>query len=390
MAAGASPGLRGSPRRGSRRHAPRAPTLVGPADPERSDGLAHVRSASSRSTSSRIARRDLGLRRLRDVRSPFARDQRRPRCPPTRSRCRRAPRRCRRRDRRSCRSASRACGRGRPPRLGAERDQHLAVASRAHRAPGRRRPSGRDRPSRGRRPSAASRRAPRRAGSRTLPRPSARRPRRARASASRLEVGGGRRRHHLDARGRRAPEVRREERHLALRDPARPRERDTHPAGGAVPDEAHLVERLARPAGRTSTCRAAARSPIVALERREAPRRAPRSPRARLIRPDPDEPLGELAFRRVRRPPRRARPGAARSPVSPGAPTSRCSSPGRPQRPAMRERGLGQEVVGVAVRDLRERVRRERGHDEEVRRREVRIRVGAAVPSARAPRRSPQ
>ena len=50
----------------------------------------------------------------------------------------------------------------------------------------------------------------------------------------------------------------------------------------------------------------------------------------------------------------------------------------------MRQCRLGQEVVGVAVREARERVRRERCHDEDVRRREVRIRVGGPLLRASA------
>jgi hypothetical protein len=48
---------------------------------------------------------------------------------------------------------------------------------------------------------------------------------------------------------------------------------------------------------------------------------------------------------------------------------------GDDERAAMRQGGLGQKIVGVAVRETREGVRGERRDDEDVSRREVRIRV---------------
>ena len=131
---------------------------------------------------------------------------------------------------------------------------------------------------------------------------------------------------------------------------------------GAVAEEADRVERLARPARRDedALARERARRPPEELA-------AARDDRLRLGHPArADLALGELAALGADEldAPRAQRLDVRlRRRVLPHAHVHR----GRDEdRAAEGERGLGQDVVGEAVRELRERVRRERRDDEQV------------------------
>ena len=125
---------------------------------------------------------------------------------------------------------------------------------------------------------------------------------------------GGRRRDRLDAGRRRHGEVRGEQHDVGAAPPGLLGERDAHPAGGAVADEADRVERLAgaaggdehAPAGEASAARAAARRG-AAISSGSAIRPTPHSPSAvspssgpTSSTPRASERLGVRARRRVR------------------------------------------------------------------------------------------
>ena len=200
------------------------------------------------------------------------------------------------------------------------------------------------------------------------------------------QIGGGRRRHDLDPFGRRDLEVRREQRHGRATVACRLGERDAHAAGRAVPEEPHGVERLAGPAGGDEHAAAGERP------RRRRRRRASASTRraissGSLIRPVADEALRELAVLGA------DDHGAARGEQLEVRPR-RGVLPHRgvhrrrdEQRAAVRERGLGEEVVREPVREPRERVRRERRDDEQVGVLEVRVRVGRRMLARERPER---
>ena len=153
------------------------------------------------------------------------------------------------------------------------------------------------------------------------------------------------------------------------------REGDAHPAGGAICQEPHRVERLARPAGGDEDATASQRAVTASLleQRCDAGRdllRLGHAPRSHLA-------LGELPFLR---PDDFDAAGAQESQVVlrrgvlPHADVHRR----RDQDGAgVRERRLGQEVVGEAVGQAGERVRRQRRDDEQVGPLQVRVRVVA-------------
>ena len=134
------------------------------------------------------------------------------------------------------------------PALGAERDEHLAVPSRRREGPCDVRRSARGRRSTARCSSGACRRC-------TLGRPVVRDRGRHQdhvrvVAGERLaaQIGGGRRRHDLDAFRRGDLEVRGEQGHGRPTVACRLRERGAHPAGGSVPEEPDA--RRAAPASR--------------------------------------------------------------------------------------------------------------------------------------------
>ena len=156
--------------------------------------------------------------------------------------------------------------------------------------------------------------------------------------------------------------------------------------GRAVADEADGVDRLARPAG-------ADEHPLPDERGCPPTERAARDAREDLLRlghpPDARTRPRRARPPRGRRARRRARAAARRSPAWPGAPTCATFIAGRDdERPAVRERRLGQDVVGEPVRELRERVRRERRDDEQVGARQMRVGVGRRPAAARARGRS--
>ena len=177
-----------------------------------------------------------------------------------------------------------------------------------------------------------------------------------------LELGGGRRLDHLDAVRRRDGEVGGEQGHLRTTPLRLGGEGDAHPTGGAVAEEADGVDRLARAAGADEHVPAGERSGGRAEELLD--------PRGDLLRlghaADADLAFGELARlrsdqldaalaqrRRVRLR-RRVRPHA------------RVHRRRDQHRAAVRERSLGEDVVCEPVRELRQRVRRQRRDHEQV------------------------
>ena len=151
---------------------------------------------------------------------------------------------------------------------------------------------------------------------------------------------------------------------------------DAHPSRRAVADEAHGVDRLARAARRHEDVlplqRAAAGEQIEGggddLVRLRHPADAELAlRRLTLVRADEDDAATSQRFRvRTRR---RVRPHA------------RVHRRRDEHRSAVRERRLGEDVVGEAVRELRERVRRARGDDEQVGARQVEVDVVAGRPA---------
>ena len=184
---------------------------------------------------------------------------------------------------------------------------------------------------------------------------------------------------------RRDLEVRGEQGHGRPTVACRLGERGAHPAGGAVPEEPDGVERLPCPAGGDEHAPAGERPLVAAVgeQRLEAARdllRLAHPPRA-------DEALRELAVlgaddhgaARGEQLDVRARRG-----VLPHRGVHRRREQ---QRAAVRERGLGEEVVREPVREPREGVRREGGDDERVGVLEVRVRVGRRVLARERPER---
>ena len=178
-------------------------------------------------------------------------------------------------------------------------------------------------------------------------------------------------------------EVRREQGHARAALARHVCEGDPHPARRAVPDEADAVERLARPS-RGDEHRASRERAIrdgrfeQALDSSgdlDGLRHAPRA----------DEPLGQLAVvgpDDLRAALDEEREIRLRRRVLPHRGVHRRREQ---QRPAVRERGLGEEVVGQPVGEPRHRVRRQRRDDEQVGIDEVRIRVGGlGLPRERA------
>ena len=139
-----------------------------------------------------------------------------------------------------------------------------------------------------------------------------------------LEVGGGRRLDDLDTGRCGHGEVRAEQRHVRTAPLRLGRERNTHASGRAVADEAHGVDRLARPSRGDEH----ALAPQLAAARRAALRRRGRSPRARPSARRRAHPLRSRP-RRDRRARRRARGASRRLRASPDATTCAGSSPGR-------------------------------------------------------------
>ena len=152
-------------------------------------------------------------------------------------------------------------------------------------------------------------------------------------------------------------------------------ERDAHAPGRAVADEAHEVDRLTRSAGGHEHVLAAERPRAgeQLLDRAHDVLRLGHPPHAELA-------LGRLAFVRpdecdaARAECLRVRTSRA---VRPHARIHRRRDE---RRATMRERRFGEDVVGEAVRELCERVRRARRDDEEVGAREMEIHVVAGWP----------
>ena len=200
------------------------------------------------------------------------------------------------------------------------------------------------------------------------------------APARRLarEVGRGRRLDDLDARRRRHGEVRREQRHVGAAAARLGGEGDAHAARGAVAEEADGVERLARPAGAHEHALAGERA--CAGRRRAAPRRGATIASGSLIRPSPVSPSASSPASGPTSSTPRSRSERERSPASPGAPTCAVFIAGATsERPAVRERRLGQDVVGEPVRELGERVRGQRRDHEQVGALEMRVGIGASA-----------
>ncbi len=182
-------------------------------------------------------------------------------------------------------------------------------------------------------------------------------------------------------------EVRGEQRHLG---PAPPRflgHGHAHAARRAVADVAHGVERLAR----------ASRGDEHALARERARAALPaaqellgasvdllglRHPPHALLA------LGELTFRR---PDEGHASGAQQLHVRLGRrvrPHARVHRRRHEHRPRVRQRSLGQDVVGEPVRQSRERVRRQRRDHEQIGPLEMRIGIRASAASVRVRRTS--
>ena len=186
--------------------------------------------------------------------------------------------------------------------------------------------------------------------------------------------GGGRDR--LDPGGRRHGEIGGQQDDLGAPAPRLVRERDAHPAGGAVAEEADGVDRLAGAAGGDEHAlageaarREQLRRPGAAISPGSAIRPTPHSPSAvspssgpTSSMPRARERLGVRARRRVR-------------------PHARVHRGREEHRAAVGQRGLDEDVVGEPVGELRERVRRARSDDEQVGPGQVRIRVVAGRPA---------
>ena len=224
-------------------------------------------------------------------------------------------------------------------------------------------------------------------------------------------VVGDRGRHHDDvgaaARGR-SPRVRGRPRSASRRPrrPPAPARRGSPRAASPPLRGAAPPRRARRPSGPRSGCRGSGRSRAARACRRRSraracrrgalPSRGPSSslgPARDLLRlAHPAEAglaLGELAFLRSRRARCLARAEAPRFACVAGCSHMRVFIAGRDERrPRVRERRLGEDVVGEPVRELRERVRGQRRDDEQVGALEMRVRVGGSAACARARRTS--
>ncbi len=181
----------------------------------------------------------------------------------------------------------------------------------------------------------------------------------------------GRRRNRLDAVGRRDRQVRCEQDHLGAAAARLLGQRDPHPPRRAVAEVAHAVERLARSACGDEHAATGQRPGSEQL--RDARRDLLR------LRHAADAPL---AFRHLSfvRADELDAPGderldvRARRSVRPHARVHRRRDE---HRAAMRECRLGEDIVGDAVRELRERVRGARRNDQQVGARQVLVDVVA-------------
>src|SRR5688572_7143735 len=192
-----------------------------------------------------------------------------------------------------------------------------------------------------------------------------------------LHVGGGRRLDDLDTGRSGDGDVRREERHRGAAPPGLGGEGDAHPARRAVAEEADRVERLAGAAGADEHPGAGERT-LCLIDTCSQQRLDPRGDGVRLAHPaEPDLALGELP-----------RLGADQLDAA-GAqdghvrlrrlvlPHARVHRRGDQHRAAVRERRLGQHLVGEPVGELAERVRRQRRDHEQVGALEMRVWAGA-------------
>ena len=180
-------------------------------------------------------------------------------------------------------------------------------------------------------------------------------------------------------RGRRNCEIRREQRHGGAAPARFLRQRHTHPSGGAIPEEPDCVERLASPTcgdqhtasgeriGLTQQFAAAAED----LIRFHHPAHAPLA-------------LGRLALVRA------DKHGAARPnrfDVRLGGrarPHARIHRRCQEDRPAVRQRRFADEIVREAVRELGERIRRQRRDNQQVGLCQMNVEVlGGALPGQR-------
>ena len=202
------------------------------------------------------------------------------------------------------------------------------------------------------------------------------------------KVGGGRRRHDLDALGRRHLQVRGEQRHGGAAVARRLRERDAHAAGRAVPEVPHGVERLARAARRDEHAAARRAVPLPSASPASSDSHAlVRSPPARSSGPIPTRPSASSPCSGPTTTRAAVDEQAEVRPASRGAPTSPCSSPARRTSGPRWASAVSVSRSSASPCASRARVlRRERRDDEQVGVLEVRVRVGRR----RLPRERPE
>ena len=179
---------------------------------------------------------------------------------------------------------------------------------------------------------------------------------------------GGRRLHHVYSYGRGHREVRRDERHLRPAPPSLGGERRAHPARRAVAEEADRVERLAGPA------RGHEHAPAAQLLAPLEARGDALEDRLRLAHP----PHADLAFGRVALLGTDELDAAGLDELDVrlhrvAAPHARVHRRRGDDRALERERGLRQHVVRQPVRELGQRVRRERRDHQQVGLDQVRV-----------------
>ena len=178
-------------------------------------------------------------------------------------------------------------------------------------------------------------------------------------------------------------EVRSEERDVGAAPSRLLGESNAHAARRAVADDS-APRRAARASHRPRRARASRSSDRRCRRRRSCLDPRVRSPRARPCDRRPPRPP-RARPRRADESRRRARGASRRSPASRGAAHMPLFIAGATSTgPVVRERGLGQHVVGKAVREACQRVRRQRRDNEEVPAPEVRVRDRRSARCARA------
>ena len=195
-----------------------------------------------------------------------------------------------------------------------------------------------------------------------------------------LELGGGRRLDELDAgrRRRRRGSRRAASRARRARGPRRRARCPCGPTSGcrrSAPRRSARVFRLRR---RERASRAAARG------RRGDLRRRATISSGSAIRPTPSSPSAVSPSSGPTSTTPRARSSSAFARVAAMRPHARVHRRRDEQRPAVRERRFGEDVVGEPVRELRERVRRARRDEQQVGARQVEVDVLGRRAGARA------